>query len=163
MGEVKQPKRALPEGWRPLSDREVHTFEGPQGQVIRMDQQGRTLCRATRKDGELCKSPAVHGMKVCRMHGANHPGAKMKARLKLAELIDPAISTLAKEMVNAEKSSDRQRAANSILDRAGVARVSEVTTEDAKTILYQRLLAIQDEAGNRKIEAESLQVTEENK
>lgn len=161
MTKSKQPDRDLPEGWRPLSDKEVTVFEGPNGAVVRMDSQGRILCKATRRDGELCKSPAVHGMKVCRMHGAGHPGAKMKARLKLIELIDPAISTLAKEMVQAEKSVDRQRAANSILDRAGVARVSEVTSEDAKTVLYQRLLAMQDESGKRRIESETIQITEE--
>lgn len=161
MTEAKQPERDKPEGWRPLSDKEVHIFEGPQGQIIRMDSQGRTLCRATRRDGELCKSPAVHGMKVCRMHGANHPGAKQKARLKLAELIDPAISTLAKEMVNAEKSSDRQRAANSILDRAGVARVTEVSTEDAKALLYQRMLEVRENDGTRRIEAEQVRIIDE--
>lgn len=163
MEESKQPERALPEGWRPLSDKEIHVFEGPQGQVIRMDGQGRTLCRATRRDGELCKSPAVHGMKVCRMHGAGHPGAKQKARLKLIELIDPAIATLAREMMNADKSADRQRAANSILDRAGMPRVSTVTTEDAKTILYQRLLAMQNADGEQYVESDYLEIKSQEK
>lgn len=63
-----------------------------------------------------------------------------KQQVKLLNLIDPAITTLAREMVSASKSSDRQRAANSILDRAGVARVQATPDSEAsRELLVERL------------------------
>lgn len=73
------------------------------------------------------------------MHGGKTPQVQRKAALRLLELVDPAIATLAREMAQADKSSDRLRAANSILDRAGVVRKSEVTTTDARALLMRRL------------------------
>lgn len=79
------------------------------------------------------------------MHGGGSPSTKRKAQLRLAELVNPAIATLAREMTNADRSQDRQRAANSILDRAGVSRVSKLETADAREILVQRLLDLREE------------------
>lgn len=112
----------------------------------RYDAQNRLLCGARRRDGDLCQSPAMHGQSVCRMHGGASPQARSKARLRLAELVNPAIATLAREMANADKSMDRQRAANSILDRAGWGRVSTVETADAREVLLARLAEMRDEA-----------------
>ena len=117
----------------------------------RYDAQGRRLCHATSKTtGEQCRGPAMSGSPVCRSHGGATDAARKKARLRLLELVDPAIATLAKEMVKADKSSDRQRAANSILDRAGVPR--SVTSPDgdaARDLLVERLkqLRTKQEAG----------------
>lgn len=110
------------------------------GQEARQDLYGRVLCSAHRRDGKLCKSPAVKGLKVCRMHGAGAPQVRNAAKLRLQELVNPAIATLAREMTTADKSADKQRAANSILDRAGFGRASRVEVEDAKDQLYQKLL-----------------------
>lgn len=82
----------------------------------------------------------MHGQRVCKFHGGASPQAKAKARLRLLELVDPAIATLAREMVQADLSSDRQKAANSILDRAGYARMSRIEAVDAREVLIQRLL-----------------------
>lgn len=112
----------------------------------RYDAQNRLLCSARRRDGDLCQSPAMHGQRVCRMHGGSAPQARSKARLRLAELVNPAIATLAREMANADRSVDRQRAANSILDRAGWGRVSTVETADAREVLLARLAEMRDEA-----------------
>lgn len=61
-------------------------------------------------------------------------------RLKLLDLIDPAITVLAREMVGADKSADRQRAANSILDRAGLSRtVSSPDAEASAELLKEKL------------------------
>lgn len=69
--------------------------------------------------------------------------------MKLMELVDPAVATLAREMVQADKSSDRQRAANSILDRAGVPRVvREVDSDDSRSILLTRLREIREKRAN---------------
>lgn len=112
----------------------------------RRDGQNRRLCKAHRRDGELCTQPAMDGQAVCKMHGGQAPQTKRKAALRLLELVDPAIATLAREMVQASKSSDKQRAANSILDRAGYGRVHKVEATDARELLVQRLLALQGES-----------------
>lgn len=125
---------------------------GPNGEVIRKDAGNRTLCKARRRDGNLCKAPVVRGLTVCRTHGGSSPQARAKAKLRLAELANPAIATLAKEMVNADKSADRQRAANSILDRAGYGRHQSIEVEDAKDLLKQRLMELRDSAQTEKTE-----------
>lgn len=112
----------------------------------RYDAMNRLLCRARTRTGEQCNSPAMTGQRVCRMHGGATPQARNKARLRLAELVAPAIATLAREMASADKSTDRLRAANSILDRAGWGRVSTVETADAREVLLERLAQMRDEA-----------------
>lgn len=98
-------------------------------------------CSATsRQTGEQCKNPPIKGGTVCRYHGGGAPAVKQKAALRLASLVDPAIGTLAREMVKADKSSDRQRAANSILDRAGITRGQSAELDVARALLLERLL-----------------------
>lgn len=114
-------------------------------------------CRATSKaTGKPCGRTAEPGATVCRYHGGAAPQVKRKAALRLLELVDPAIATLAREMVNADKSSDRQRAANSILDRAGVPRVT--TTPDgeaARDLLVERLRQIREQQETKGVEPET--------
>jgi len=101
----------------------------------------RTRCTARSKGtGERCKQSAIAGGTVCRFHGGGAPSVKRKAALRLAALVDPAIATLGREMVKAEKSSDRQRAANSILDRAGITRGQSSELDVARALLLERLL-----------------------
>lgn len=45
----------------------------------------RTPCVATRKDGAPCKSWAIHGATVCRMHGGATRHVKAKAAARVAE------------------------------------------------------------------------------
>lgn len=111
----------------------------------RTNNRGAPLCHATNRAGEPCRAPAMRGQKVCHKHGGASPQAKRKAKIRLAALVDPAITVLAREMTSAEQSRDRQAAANSVLDRAGYARTSNVTTEDARELLLQRLLDAQEE------------------
>lgn len=114
---------------------------------LRRDAQNRALCTAmSKRSRETCNSPAMHGQRVCRMHGGSIPAAKNKARLRLAELVDPAITLLAREMNDGtNKSGEKQAAANSILDRAGWGRVQKIETADAKEQLIERLLQMQAE------------------
>lgn len=128
-----------------LSNAPVQEIALAEGISIRLDAQGRLLCKAKRRDGQLCKAPAVAGMRVCKLHGGKSPQAKNAAKLRLAELVNPAIATLAREMTQADKSADKQRAANSLLDRAGYGRVQRMEVADAKELLLQRLLAMRDE------------------
>ncbi len=113
----------------------------------RVDDHNRVLCSAhASRTGELCRAPAMHGQRVCRLHGGGTQASKAKARLRLAGLVDPAIATLAREMVNATTSRDRQRAANSILDRSGWGRVTRVEAVDARQVLLDRLRELRDAA-----------------
>lgn len=102
-------------------------------------------CRAHNRQGQQCGRPPVPGATVCSLHGGKAPQVRRAANLRLLELVDPAIATLAREMVSAPRSSDRQRAANSILDRAGIARtVSSTDAETARALLIQRLIDLRD-------------------
>ena len=71
--------------------------------------------------------------------------ARQRVTLKLLDVAPAAVATLTREMLNAEKSSDRQRAANSILDRAGFGRNVKVQVSDAKALLYRRLMEIREQ------------------
>ena len=113
----------------------------------RVDDNNRVLCSAhASRTGELCRAPAMHGQRVCRLHGGGTQASKAKAKLRLASLVDPAIATLAREMVNGDTSAARQSAANSILDRAGWGRVTRVEAVDARQVLLDRLRELRDAA-----------------
>lgn len=99
-------------------------------------------CVARNKAGQPCGRYAVAGTTVCRFHGGNAPQVRRKAALRLAALVEPAIGVLAREMVQADKSSDKQRAANSILDRAGIARAGAPDADIARALLVDRLTAL---------------------
>lgn len=137
---------ALDAAMQPLSEEERDPAVWASGEA-RVDSMNRLLCNARRRDGELCSSPAMSGMRVCRMHGGTWPAARKKARLRLAELVDPAIAVLAREMTDTtNKPGDRIRAAENILDRAGYPRtVSSSDGDLARALLIERLLAMKND------------------
>lgn len=107
---------------------------------------GERTCTAHRSNGDPCKAPAIRGGTVCRAHGGSSPQAQRAARLRLLELVDPAIATLEREMENADKSADRQRAAENILDRTGYGRTQRVDIAQAQEVLVEKLTELRDEA-----------------
>ncbi len=112
------------------------------------DLPGRELlqCSAhSRTSGERCKNKALAGTTVCKFHGGAAPQVQRKAKMRLAELVAPAIATLAKEMAKADRSADRQRAANSILDRSGYGRTTKIEASDARDALIERLMEMADD------------------
>jgi hypothetical protein len=125
------------------------------GKPVRVDSTGRLLCTAKRRGtDQLCNGLAMRGQRVCRVHGGSAPRAKAKAKLRLAELIDPAIATLAREMTNIATGTpnSRLRAAENVLDRGGLPRRAEVGTEDSRALLLTRLIAMRAEAGGEQAE-----------
>lgn len=115
------------------------------GTGVERDAQNRALCGARTRSGDPCRSPAMTGQRRCRMHGGAAPQAKRKAALRLATLVDPAISTLASVMQSkSAKDADRLRAAEAILDRAGHPRASRVegtvSVTDAREMLLERIM-----------------------
>lgn len=103
-------------------------------------------CSARTRSGKKCRNAPVDGATVCRMHGGAAPQVKRAAQLRLLELINPAIATLAREMATAPFSADRQRAANSILDRAGVVKQAGPDGDLARTLLIERLMMLKESA-----------------
>lgn len=124
----------------------VNEAPNPSSEVHPMPAVNPRQCTARARSGARCRQQAVRGTTVCRMHGGTAPQVQRKARLRLLELIDPAITTLAREMTTAKASVDRQRAANSILDRAGFGRQNTAETEVARALLIDRLLQLRGEA-----------------
>lgn len=103
-------------------------------------------CTATSKtSGERCRQAAIPGGRVCRYHGGGAPQVQRSARGRLAELVMPAIETLNHEREHAKRSADRQRAANSILDRAGITRGHSAEIDAARALLLERLLTLRAE------------------
>ncbi len=111
-----------------------------------MERAGHQCTATSKQSGKRCGRAATPGTNVCASHGSKNPAVQRKAKLRLLELVDPAIATLAREMMQAEKSADKQKAANSILDRAGFGRVTKVESEDARTLLRDKLMELRDEA-----------------
>jgi hypothetical protein len=107
---------------------------------------GLPRCTAKSKQNQRrCRRAATPGQTVCANHGSKSPQAKAKAFLRLAAMADEAIGVLYKEMKQATESKDRQAAANSILDRAGVSRKVEMDDGMARALLYERLMEMRRE------------------
>lgn len=116
----------------------------------RRDGQNRRLCSAHRTNGEECRAPAMRGQRVCRKHGGGTPQARRAARLRLADLIDVSVTTLARVITNPNaKDADRIRAAEAVLDRTGQPRgvkVEAISSEEAKRQLLKALLRMREQA-----------------
>lgn len=117
---------------------------------IRRDADGRRLCHAQRKDRSgLCGGLAVADSKVCRFHGGTTKAAKTaaSARRLLFDAAPRAVRVLVEQAEDESlDASTRQRAAASVLDRAGYGPKSEVTVTDAETLLRDKLVeAIQEQ------------------
>lgn len=107
---------------------------------------GTLLCSGHRSNGKDCNAPAVRGTTVCRVHGGSAPQVQRKARMRLAEMVDPALATLAREMVNPNGSAQsRLRAAENVLDRAGFPRHLETSSEEARVLLTERLIQFREQ------------------
>ncbi len=98
----------------------------------------RRQCFATTTDGSRrCPRFAIPGSDVCSSH-TSPGGIRSAARRRLSSLAVEAVDVLATEMRTAEKSSDRIRAASAVLKYGP----SEVTTEEAKALLIERVRAL---------------------
>lgn len=115
---------------------------------------GTRRCTATAKNADAtmdwpadrrrCRRTATPGSPVCTTHGSRTPQAARKARLRLIELVDPAIATVARLMANADSEAVRLRAAENVLDRAGYPRRSEVDIEAGREVLHERILILRN-------------------
>lgn len=104
----------------------------------------KVICGRKTRAGTPCQKPPIKGATVCRLHGGAAPQVKRAAKLRLMELQDPAIATLARVMATSDNEALRLRAAESILDRTGLIKGATVTVEDARTALIQKLIEYRD-------------------
>ena len=104
----------------------------------------KAICGKRTRAGKPCQKSPIKGGTVCRLHGGAAPQVKRAAKLRLLELVDPAIATLARIMATSENEALRLKAADSILDRGGLPKGAQVTVEDARSALYEALLAYRD-------------------
>lgn len=98
--------------------------------------------------GEQCKKLAMMGQTVCGSHGGKSPQALAAAKMRILELIEPALAALAKTMISGESDSARVSAAKDILDRAGLGAVSksqvDVSVYDTRDELLRKAQDILD-------------------
>ena len=104
----------------------------------------KAICGKRTRAGKPCQKSPIKGGTVCRLHGGAAPQVKRAAKLRLLELVDPAIATLARIMATSDNEALRLKAADSILDRGGLPKGAQVTVEDARSALYEALLAHRD-------------------
>lgn len=100
-------------------------------------------CHAHKTNGDPCPNWAMRGQRVCWTHGGASSQAQRKARMRVIELLEPAVAVTARIMAdpNAPEQA-RLRAAESLMDRGGMPRGVEVNVDEAREILVQRLLEI---------------------
>lgn len=100
---------------------------------------GWLVCTAHRTDGTPCRAPVVRGARVCRAHGGLAGHVRDAARRRLETLVDPAIGTLRSVMLRGETDTVRLKAAESILDRAGIVndKAIEVDNQVTVTVSYE--------------------------
>ena len=110
------------------------------------DEMGQRRCTAKAKTtGNRCKRRPIAGGNVCAMHGGKAPQVQRAARLRLAELVDPAVVILGRAMAQSDTWAVRVRAAEAVLDRAGYPRRHEIDVDDAREHLTDRIRQLIDE------------------
>ena len=115
-----------------------------------------TRCTARNKAGNQCGQNRILGTTVCGRHGGTSPQVQRKAKLRLMELVDPAITTVASVMVDRNaRPADRLRAANSVLDRAGIVRQTDFDAEAARALLVERLIAAREGSVEEPLEGDN--------
>ncbi|MFC4243377.1 hypothetical protein ACFOYW_08325 [Gryllotalpicola reticulitermitis] len=95
-------------------------------------------------NGVPCTEPPVSGDDLCFRHGGKvNRLTRRTARLKAAQLVEPAIAQIAKLMVTAKSEAVRLRAAQVALDINGVGGYSSMKLDeiDARSVLMDRILA----------------------
>ncbi|MGF6823289.1 glutamine synthetase adenylyltransferase [Microbacterium sp. ZKA21] len=104
-------------------------------------------CTAKAKStGERCGNPVVPGATICRHHGGAAAQVQRRAGLRLMEVVDPAIATLVRVMVHSPNMSEQMRAADSLLDRAGIGRSGEAAPgmDELIVVIEERLTQMEN-------------------
>lgn len=131
----EQQGSAIPLGWKPSVDEPIP--------VVR--------CTKTKKDGKQCNRWSLRGAMVCYVHGGKMPHVQKKAaavveaaRLKLLGLSEEAVEVLEDLVKPGTPDAIRLKAAQDILDRAGLKGAIDVSltvehTVDAASLISEKL------------------------
>lgn len=136
-----------------MPDARRHPDLGAHDRPVYDPKAGRPRCTADNRQGARCGNRPIAGGVVCRNHGGSAPQVRKAARLRLLELVDPALAALADvlerdvEIVHDEKGAphvvptfaERTKAAEAILDRTGHPRRRELDLGDARSRLLERI------------------------
>lgn len=86
----------------------------------------RIKCKAHSQGGKPCGNNPIPGGTVCRFHGGGAPQVIEAAKMRILELVDPALHAAAQQLKEEEDPRVRSQAWRDILDRAGLAATKEV-------------------------------------
>ncbi len=109
-----------------------------------------TRCRATRRDGTQCRSYALRGAAVCRMHG----GAAKQVRRKAAARIEASLDRAAIAVVRLMESEDtphavKLAAAKDLMDRGGLTAATALIIAQGEApwqlVLQQALVVVSED------------------
>ena len=105
--------------------------------MSRKDKNGRRLCTAHARSGELCNAPARKGQMVCRMHGGSSPQALAAAHRRIvAEVLEPATLKLVDLIMDDETPPHvRLAAIRTAWEFAGEKPAVEITLEKVAPVL----------------------------
>lgn len=124
----------MPENWD--GDDYIGPGVPPWGRKVR--------CPAVRQ-GRRCRKAVIPGGNVCNTHGGAAPQVRNRAKLRLLSLVDPALSTLARTMVDGNASLElKTKIAFGILDRTGMGKAPDVSADVAKAVLMDRYRAMRE-------------------
>ena len=85
------------------------------------------------------------GTTVCATHGSRAPQVQRKIKMRFAELVDPAVAAIARVLVQTTDDRTKLKAAEMILDRAGFPARMELSVEDSRELLAERLIELRQE------------------
>lgn len=115
----------IPAGWKPTIAKPVP--------VVR--------CHRIKKDGERCKRWSIRGHTHCAFHSGNLPNVRKKAdaivessRMRLMNLTDPAVDVFEDLIQPGTPDAIRLKAAENILNRAGLKDGADIKVEVTHTI-----------------------------
>lgn len=91
-------------------------------------------CHAHRTDGQPCGAYAIYGGTVCSAHGGRAKHVQAKARLRLEEIVMPAIAELRRLVAAADSDSVKLGAIKDVLDRTGYKLPERIEADNAVTI-----------------------------
>ena|SRR5690606_21786301 len=119
-GSPEEQGSNIPLNWKPTLEKPVP--------VVR--------CTAMKRDGKQCNRWSIRGITVCAMHGGKRPNMQKQAktvveaaRLKILGLADEAVDVLDDLIKPGTNDAIRLKAAQDILDRAGLKGAIDVNVE----------------------------------
>jgi hypothetical protein len=93
-----------------------------------------TICAARRTNGEPCRAWAIHGGRVCVVHGGKAPQVRLSAEQRIRDLVDPSLDRIKKAIDDDDNPQLALAAARDILDRAGY-KATEKVQSDGRVVI----------------------------